>query len=71
MIGWFLVLVLATESATGLPWVQVLTTQETCSAALVTALAAAQERGQVVLDARCVDARVPALRAIGMEGIER
>ena len=67
MTAWWLVLIVAAEQATGFPRVSVSVTERTCIEALTGAMEAAQERGEVLIDARCVPMVVPALRPVTME----
>lgn len=62
----WLVLIVAAE-ATGLPRVSVSVTQRPCIEALTVAMEAAQDRGEVLIDARCVPMVAPALRPVTME----
>lgn len=63
----WLVLLVAAEQATGLPRVSVSVTQRTCIEALAVAMEAAQDRGEVLIDARCMPMVVPALAPVTVE----
>lgn len=69
MTAWWLVLIVAAEQATGFPRVAVSVTQQSCIEALMTAMEAAQDRGEALIDARCVPMPVPVLRPVTMEDL--